>query len=349
MTATRGSEPVDPIRQTALGEIMHGGPVGHADLDEIADKLWFDREGGRDAYVRFGVLLVLSVVIATGGVLGDSTATVIGAMIVAPLMTPIMASALAVVTGDAWHLGRSLAIVATGVATAIALSWLLGIASPVVVDASTNSQVSGRISPRLTDLIVALASGAAGGFALSRRKVSDALPGVAIAISLVPPLCVVGVMLANHDPSASMGAMLLFLTNFLAILVAGGGMLAVMGYGRVAFAERHAGRRASAVVIALATLAIAVPLAITGSRVAADTRIEFAIRSRVDEVLRGTDVDLASVDAQGDLVEVTLEGPPDDGVAVARDVARKIADAMPDLRVRVALLESEIVEIPASA
>jgi hypothetical protein len=124
MSSDGSAEQRSPIAQTPLGSFFHGGPVGRADLDEIADKLWFDREGGVDPYVRFGTLLVLSVVIATGGVLGDSTATVIGAMIVAPLMTPIMASALAVVAGDAWHLGRSLAIVAVGVATSIGLAWL---------------------------------------------------------------------------------------------------------------------------------------------------------------------------------------------------------------------------------
>jgi uncharacterized hydrophobic protein (TIGR00271 family) len=336
---TRGSS-------RSIGDLVHGGPVGRADLDELADKLWFDREGGSDPYLRFGVLLFLSVVIASGGVLTDSTATVIGAMIVAPLMTPIMATALAVVAGDLRHLGRSLLTVAVGVAATVGLSWLIGALSPVVVDATTNGQVSGRISPTLADLMVALASGAAGAFALSRRNVSDTLPGVAIAISLVPPLCVVGVMLANHDPSASAGAMLLFLTNFLAILVAGGGLLAIMGYGRVAFEGHRRGRRAAAVVVAVATAVIAVPLAITGARVAQDTRIEYAIRSRADSVLAGTGVDLSAVDARGSTVDVTLEGPPVKGVAVARTVAERIHAARPDLTVRVSLLQSEIITIP---
>jgi uncharacterized hydrophobic protein (TIGR00271 family) len=323
--------------------------VGREDLDDLADKLWFDREGGRDPYVRFGVLLVLSVVIASGGVITDSTATVIGAMIVAPLMTPIMASALAVVTGDLAHLGRGLLTVIAGVATAIGLSFLLGLASPAVVDATTNAQVAGRVSPRLSDLIVALASGAAGGFALSRRNVSDTLPGVAIAISLVPPLCVVGIMLANHDPSASAGAMLLFLTNFLAILIAGGGLLAIMGYGRVAFARRRTSRRPAAIVIAVATALIAIPLAITGSRIAGDTRLEYAIRSRASSALAGTGVQLASVDASGDVVNVTLEGPPSSGEVIARDVASRIHAARPDITVHVSLVQSEIVVIPASS
>jgi uncharacterized hydrophobic protein (TIGR00271 family) len=330
----------------SLGDLLHGGHVGQQDLDDIEDKLWFDREPGRDAYVRFGVLLVLSVVIATGGVLSDSTATVIGAMIVAPLMTPIMASALAVVVGDLRHLGRSLLIVVVGVATAVVLSFVLAAISPIVVDATTNGQVSGRISPRISDLVVALASGAAGAFALSRPNVSDSLPGVAIAISLVPPLCVVGVMLANGDPSASSGAMLLFLTNFLAILVAGGGTLAIMGYGRVGLAglgSHH--RRRAAVVIGAATVLIAIPLAITGSRIAQETRIEFAIRSQAGSVLGNGPTQLASVHASRGVVEVTLEGPKEEGASIANDVAKRIHEARPDLDVKVFLLDTQLVEI----
>jgi len=348
MQTDRPSDPRRSWRPTSLGHLLHGGPVGRDDLDNLAEKLWFDREGGRDPYVRFAVLLILSVLIATGGVMSDSTATVVGAMIVAPLMTPIMASALAVVAGDLGHLWRSLLTVAIGVATAVCLSFLLGALSPVVVDATTNGQVSGRVSPRVSDLVVALASGAAGGFALSRRNVSDALPGVAIAISLVPPLCVVGIMLANHDLGASAGAMLLFLTNFLAILIAGGGMFAIMGYGRVAFAVRGASRRSAAAVIALATVLVLIPLAVTGSRIAKDTQLEFQIRTRAGDVLAGTGVQLASVDASGNVVEVTLEGPPATGDVVARDVAARIHQARPDITVRVALLQSEFVEIAAS-
>jgi uncharacterized hydrophobic protein (TIGR00271 family) len=168
-------------RVRSFGDLLNGGRVARADLEELAGKLWFDREG-RDAYVRFGVLLVLSVVIAAGGVLTDSTATVIGAMIVAPLMTPIMATTFAIVVGDVAHIGRSLAIVAVGVGVAIGLSFLLGLWSPAIVTVATNLQVAGRVKPSIADLVVALAAGAAGAFGLSRRNVSDALPGVAIAI-----------------------------------------------------------------------------------------------------------------------------------------------------------------------
>ena len=335
-------------RVDTIGDLLHGGRVASGDLDEIADKLWFDREGGWDPYVRFGVLLVLSVVIATGGVMTDSTATVVGAMIVAPLMTPIMASALAVVAGDGRRLARSLLLVAIGVATAVGLSFLLALVSPLVIDATTNGQVSGRISPSLSDLIVALACGAAGAFALSRRNVSDALPGVAIAISLVPPLCVVGVTLANGDPSASAGAMLLFTTNFLAILVAGGGLLAIMGYGRPGLALEGHHRRRAWTVIAVATIVIAIPLAITGRRVAQDSLIEYTIRSRASEVLGDGPTELTQVDANGGVVKVTLEGPVGQGETAAHEVADRIHRARPDLDVQVYLLDTRVVEIRGS-
>ena len=110
--------------------------------------------------------------------------------------------------------------------------------------------------------------------------------------------------------------------------------------------DTTAGRRTAAVVVAVATVVIAVPLASRRARVAQDTRIEYAIRSKADSVLAGTGVQLAAVDARGSTVDVTLEGPPVKGVAVARMVAQRIHAARPDLTVKVSLLQSEIVQIP---
>src|SRR5690606_12096595 len=87
-------------RSSGLGALLAGGETSAEDLAELEAKLFYDTEPGIDPYVRFGVLLVASTVIATGGVLSDATATVVGAMIVAPLMVPILAAALAIVTGD---------------------------------------------------------------------------------------------------------------------------------------------------------------------------------------------------------------------------------------------------------
>jgi hypothetical protein len=90
---------------------------------------------------------------------------------------------------------------------------------------------------------------------------------------------VVGVMLANHDTSAAAGATLLFVTNFLAILIAGGVLLAVMGYGRASVEGQVRGRRPAAVVIGAATLLAVVPLAITGRQIAQNSWREYGYRS----------------------------------------------------------------------
>ena len=97
----------------------------------------------------------------------------------------------------------------------------MGLIYQLPVDAANNSQVAARVSPRLIDLVAALATGAVGAFALVRSDVSDTLPGVAIAISLVPPLVVVGLTLESGVPDESLGALLLFGTNVAAIIATG--------------------------------------------------------------------------------------------------------------------------------
>jgi uncharacterized hydrophobic protein (TIGR00271 family) len=195
-------------------------------LPEMEGKLFFEEERRMRSMTNYVVLLTLATVIATYGVISGSTATVIGAMIIAPLMTPIMATTLAIVIGSGSRMSRSVLLVLASILYVVGLAILLSIfISPVSIDFGTNPEITSRVSPNLLALFVALASGAAGAFAISRADVSDSLPGVAIAISLVPPLSVVGIALAKVQWVDAGGAMLLFLTNFLAIVLAGGAVL----------------------------------------------------------------------------------------------------------------------------
>jgi len=170
-----------------LATIITRPSVTAADLARMRDQLVFDGDEAARKLSRFWVLLVLAAVIASAGVVGDSVAMVIGAMIVAPLMTPILGTVLSVVTGDSVNLAWSLGLVVAGAVTVVGIGWLFGQNVPGPVVADTNSQVAGRVHPQLIDLIAALATGAVGSFALVRSDVSDTLPGVAIASSLVPP------------------------------------------------------------------------------------------------------------------------------------------------------------------
>ena len=160
-----------------LSNIVQDNKFTPEDVPKFEAKLFFEGAKRRVNTERFAVLLFLSTVIATYGVLGDSTATVIGAMIIAPLMTPIMATAAALVMGDMGRVGRSILLVVLGVAGVIILAGLIELLHVGVISFTTNSQITSRVSPRLVDLSVALASGVAGAFAMSRDDVAELAAG----------------------------------------------------------------------------------------------------------------------------------------------------------------------------
>lgn len=196
-------------------------------LEDLADDLDLSSGDTRAKQSAFWTMLTLSAVIAAGGVLTNSTATVIGAMIIAPLSTPIMGIALGAVQR---RRNRAVSFVAFGCLLVVATGVLFSLVVPRSYDLLSNSQISGRTSPGLLDLIAALATGFAGAIALARKDVAAVLPGVAIAISLVPPLVVVGVCLGQTAWWLALGASVLFLSNVLALIFAGMLVFAALGY-----------------------------------------------------------------------------------------------------------------------
>lgn len=179
---------------------MRTNRFDHEYLPSFESKLFFEGERKNKQIMNFIVLLALATVIATYGFVTDSTASVIGAMIIAPLMTPIMAAAAAVTMGSTIRLGQALRLVALGILGVIVLAMLLTFFIPdSIISFPTNSQITSRVSPGLLDLVIALAAGAAGAYAIGRQEIADSLAGVAIAISLVPPLSVVGISLAKEQ------------------------------------------------------------------------------------------------------------------------------------------------------
>lgn len=292
-----------------LSSMVRDNQFQPQDVPRFEAKLFFEGERRRRQYEQFGILLFLATVIATAGIIADSTATVIGAMIVAPLMTPIMATTAALTMGQATRAARALALVALGVICVIGLSALLGWLYQGVIDFRNNPQILGRVSPTVVDLIAALASGAAGAFCMSREDISDSLAGVAIAISLVPPLCVVGLSMQAGYPQEAIGAMLLFTTNFLSILLAGGAVLALLGLNKAASALIVGpGRRNAYVAIALATLLVSVPLIATGRRATQNFLGQQQSVVVVDNWLDGSGYISEGVLFQGNMIRVVITG-----------------------------------------
>jgi uncharacterized hydrophobic protein (TIGR00271 family) len=286
--------------------------TGDPDLARMRSELLFDGPERGRKLSRFWALLLLAAVIATAGVISDSTATVIGAMIVAPLMTPILGTVLSVVTADLRNLARSALLVVGGAAAVVLLAWVIGRLIPFPVIADTNAQVAGRVHPRMIDLVAALATGAVGSFALVRSDVSDTLPGVAIAISLVPPLAVVGLTLESGRPHQSSGAMLLFLTNVAAILLSGLVVMAVYRVRAVAMKDRARSRlssRAATFVVVGAVIALVIPLAAASERITTEAldRADVTPVARAWAGERGWEI--VQVDSQQGGVLVRASGP----------------------------------------
>jgi uncharacterized hydrophobic protein (TIGR00271 family) len=279
-------------------------------LEAFEAKLFIEGTETYRRLVNFFVLLLLATVIATYGVLSKSTATVIGAMIVAPLMGPIMATAAAVVMGSAQRAGRSLGLVVIGVISVILLSMVLTLIVPdVTISFTNNTEIASRISPGLFALVTALGAGAAGAFIMSRAEIADSMGGVAIAISLVPPLCVVGISISQGEWLAAGGALLLFMTNFFAILFAGGLVFMALGLGKLALEETQVRlRRRSFVLIVLGTLFVTVPLILTGYRTVVDASATNKATTVVQEWLQGSTDQILDVRVNDQLISVSIEG-----------------------------------------
>ena len=307
------------------------------DLKQMRDQVFFEGpERNRRLSRYWWLLLLLSAVIATAGVVSDSTATVIGAMIIAPLMTPILGVVLGVVLTDRANLGRCLLLLAAGAAAVVAVSWLLGHVVPYPVLAATNGQVAARVTPRLVDLVAALATVSVGSVALARPDISDTLPGVAIAISLVPPLAVAGLTLQSGSPGQCLGALLLFATNVVAILASGIVVMALYRVGRIpGQAAGLAFRRPVAVVVIVLLLgAVLVPLWINSDRIDKTTIRQSDVQAVAEQWASDAGWSVISVTATGDRVLVDVTGPrPAPDLAVLRQDLDAAGQAGLDVRV----------------
>lgn len=138
-------------------------------------------------------LIILSCIIATFGLLNNSAAVIIGAMIVAPLMNPTMGTAMGIVRGDMILFIRAIKTLAFGVILAILLSAFSSLLVPNILELMNNSEITSRSLPNILDIVIALAAGSAGAFALLKKKIASSLAGVAIAVSLMPPLSAAGI------------------------------------------------------------------------------------------------------------------------------------------------------------
>ncbi|MES0490888.1 MAG: TIGR00341 family protein [Leptospirales bacterium] len=165
----------------------------------------------------FFVLLLGSTFIATFGLLQNSAAVIIGAMIIAPLMGPILGFSLGSIWGDRSLLGTSIFTLFVGTLSGLVLATAISFALPGI---EINGEMSSRINPNLYDILIALSSGVVGAYAFVNPRILSSVSGVAIAVALVPPLAVTGISLGQLDFRSAYGAFLLYCSNLVGISLA---------------------------------------------------------------------------------------------------------------------------------
>jgi uncharacterized hydrophobic protein (TIGR00271 family) len=277
--------------------------------DVLEDLFVFGKKKQTPFLVRMGVLLILSTIIATAGLLSDSAAVVIGAMLVAPLMNPVMAAAGAVVMGwPARFYGALWLVLAMGIG-ALFLSSLLTLASPELI--FIPEQVLARTRPTYYDLLIALAAGSAGAYTITRKE-SSAIPGVAVAVALLPPLASAGILATTGEFELAMRAVVLFLTNLIAMVLSGALTFMAVGVSPATSRKKTAAFAKSQLSLFLVlTIAVSIPLWFYSEKVLFNARYRAAKSEILQQWLRESELELVDVEIlkEARTLYLSLEGP----------------------------------------
>lgn len=230
---------------------------------------------------RYLTMLALAGLIALFGLLQNSVAVIIGAMLISPLMNPILSAGLALLLGDG-KLGRKSAIVlGLSVGGVILITSLVAWLSPLK---QVTPEILARTNPNLLDLFIAVLSGLAGTLALRTGAVAmTIIPGVAIAVAVIPPLAVVGYGLSNHHGAMAGGAFLLFLTNLVSIMISAAVVFLLMGFRPHEEAERgHLKLKYRMALSALVLVVLAIPLVQTLRTAVSQVRLRAEVAGLLD-------------------------------------------------------------------
>lgn len=282
----------------------------------------------------FYLLVLLSCIIATEGLLVDSPAVIIGAMLVAPLMSPIIGLGFSSLIGDANMLRKAGIGLALGAGIAILLSssftWL-NIQLPFIYLQVDNlpSEILARTQPGPIDLIIALAGGLAAAFARAMPNISAALPGVAIATALMPPLCTVGIGIALGRWDVAGGAFLLFITNAVTIAFSSTLVFSALGFSPRRVATDQPNPRRTLMISGMLTAALLVPLSYFSVQFVQNATEDRLINAVVTDEVDRRNADLVNIRTQHDgaslLIAITLRTPSlfvyEDTLALQNDIS----------------------------
>ncbi len=294
--------------------------TGGVDHDEVLRQIAADSGWSG----RYAFLIVVSAAISLLGLLMPSVAVLIGAMLLSPLMMPIIGMGFGIATLDVREIRRSATALVAGAVIAVLLSALFVSISPVQ---TITSEIAGRTRPTLLDLLVALLSAIAGAYALIRGR-GGTVVGVAIAIALMPPLAVVGFGIATANWTVFAGSLLLFLTNAVTIALTAALVARVYGFGSH-LSPHHTGWQLALFVGALGVLSVPLGAALRqiGFEAVAQRQVRDSVRARfpADARLSQLDIDYVAKPIRIRAVILTPQLDPQADSALAADLRRALS------------------------
>lgn len=295
-----------------VSDVLLGGKLDLSVLEAAERSTFVEVDDAIRQYSSFVLRLIAATVIATAGIAADSATTVIGAMLVAPLMSPMLGTALAAAVGRPADAVRTFFQTALGMLLVVVVA--IGVTSiiPAGISMDTNSQVISRISPSLVDMTIAFAAGFVAALAAMRSDIPDAVPGVAISASIVPPLCVMGAGIYEGSYAAALGAFTLFLTNYVAIQAMGAVVFLLMGLGskRLTAADERS-RTMWYGLVAISVVALVALLGGASMRVARETERDRAVRAVATEWAGDSGYRISQLDIVGDDLFIEVSGSGD--------------------------------------
>jgi uncharacterized hydrophobic protein (TIGR00271 family) len=281
--------------------------MSHEQRREILNELFFEGEE-RMPYVRqFYSLLAISTLIASLGLMKNSTAVVIGAMLLSPLMTPILAFAASLVMGWPVRSGRLAIRLVFATLFVFGLAYLLPLVFRIPTNVVIPAEVLERTNPRMGELLIALSAGIAAALMLLRRETLSILPGVAIAVALIPPLCVAGLLVYFKEYALAWNAFVLYATNLVAIILTAGTVLLLTGFKpRVKDLKLNLRVAAGMTMITFFVALVAVPLGIRSTNDLRDLHDRQVAISVIDDWIGENSVEIVDVEVEDNLLKVFL-------------------------------------------
>lgn len=251
----------------------------------------------------FLILMVLSSLLATTGLFQSSAPVIIGAMILAPLMSPIVSLSMGVVRAQSELINNSLRTLSYGIFTALIFSCIYTYFMPL---SYVTSEIQARLNPNILDLMVAILSGIAGAYASSKNEVAKSLAGVAIAVALVPPLSVTGIGIGWGDINIIYGSFLLFLTNLVGITLAAALTFIVLGYAPIHRAKK------GLIYTSIILMVVTIPLVLSFSKLIEQNTITSMIKEQYTINNKNISINVLDIDLHEIKPVIQLESLSED-------------------------------------